>query len=52
MAFLGSFSAFTICIIGPVSAHIRLNGARQLDLAILFVAILMATWGTIAAFLR
>jgi len=51
MAFLGSFSAFTICIIGPMLAHIRLNGARWWDTSILIVACVMAIWGTGAAFL-
>jgi len=50
MAFLGSFSAFTICIIGPISAHIKLNGARWWDTGILFIACIMAIWGTCAAF--
>jgi len=51
MAFLGSFSAFTICIIGPVSAHMRLNGARWWEVGILLVACIMAIWGTAASFL-
>jgi len=50
MAFLGSFSAFTICIIGPISAHMKLNGARWWDTGILIIACIMALWGTCAAF--
>src|SRR5437588_7704844 len=51
MAFLGSFSAFTLCVIGPISAKIALEGkCGFVDASLLAVATLMATWGTIAAF--
>ncbi|KAI0348628.1 hypothetical protein BDW22DRAFT_1320195 [Trametopsis cervina] len=51
MAFLGSFSAFLICVIGPVSAKIALTGKCSLwDGALLGTAIVMAAWGTAAAF--
>jgi vesicular inhibitory amino acid transporter len=50
MAFMGSFGAFTVCIIGPVSVHICLHGARWWDIAILIMAIVMAIWGTAAVF--
>jgi vesicular inhibitory amino acid transporter len=51
MAFLGSFAAFTICILGPISARIALIGrCNILDASILFVIGIMATWGTGAAF--
>ncbi|KAH8120132.1 transmembrane amino acid transporter protein-domain-containing protein [Phellopilus nigrolimitatus] len=51
MAFLGSFSAFMLCVIGPVSAKIVLAGKCGWgDAALLAVATIMAVWGTIAAF--
>ncbi|KAH7915370.1 transmembrane amino acid transporter protein-domain-containing protein [Hygrophoropsis aurantiaca] len=51
MAFLGSFSAFVICVIGPISAKIALAGrCGHLDAALLFTAGIMAMWGTVAAF--
>ncbi|KAI0793422.1 transmembrane amino acid transporter protein-domain-containing protein [Abortiporus biennis] len=50
MAFLGSFSSFLLCVIGPVSAKIALTGrASWLDLVILITGIIMAVWGTGAA---
>lgn len=52
MAFLGSFSAFLLCVIGPVSAKVALAGkCSLLDATLLLVAVLMAVWGTIAAFM-
>ncbi|TFK57351.1 hypothetical protein OE88DRAFT_1651027 [Heliocybe sulcata] len=51
MAFLGSFSAFLLCVIGPVSAKIALQGRCGLwDGLLLGVGIVMAVWGTGAAF--
>jgi len=51
MAFLGSFSAFMLCVIGPVSAKSALVGHwRAWDILLLVVAIVMAAWGTFAAF--
>ncbi|KAG2368253.1 transmembrane amino acid transporter protein-domain-containing protein [Suillus spraguei] len=51
MAFLGSFSAFIICVIGPISAKIALEGrCSWVDVSLLVIAIVMATWGTLAAF--
>jgi len=51
MAFLGSFSAFMICVIGPISAKIALEGRCSLvDASFLAIATVMATWGTLAAF--
>lgn len=51
MAFLGAFSAFLLCVIGPVSAKIALNGRANLwDVFLLVTAVVMATWGTGAAF--
>lgn len=51
MAFLGSFSAFLLCVIGPVSAKVALNRHCSLfDGVLLGFAIIMAAWGTAAAF--
>ncbi|EIW86561.1 hypothetical protein CONPUDRAFT_44089 [Coniophora puteana RWD-64-598 SS2] len=52
MAFLGSFSAFVICVIGPISAKSSLAGHWTFfDASILVIAVIMAAWGTYAAFL-
>ncbi|KAK7058807.1 hypothetical protein VNI00_001431 [Paramarasmius palmivorus] len=51
MAFLGSFSAFMICIIGPISAKVALE--RRCGIAdgiILVIGLVMAAWGTGSAF--
>ncbi|OCH96489.1 hypothetical protein OBBRIDRAFT_6015 [Obba rivulosa] len=51
MAFLGAFSAFIICVIGPVSAQIALTGRCTLwDAFLLASGVVMASWGTFAAF--
>ncbi|KAF8844085.1 hypothetical protein BDN67DRAFT_896024 [Paxillus ammoniavirescens] len=51
MAFLGSFSAFVICVIGPISAKIVMTGRCQWhDAALLGISTLMAVWGTFSAF--
>lgn len=51
MAFLGSFSAFLICVIGPVSAKVATTGKCGLwDGFLLLTAVVMAVWGTGAAF--
>lgn len=51
MAFLGSFSAFLICVIGPLLAKAELTGRlRFWDVTLLLVAVVMAAWGTGAAF--
>ncbi|KAF8559229.1 hypothetical protein OG21DRAFT_1403136 [Imleria badia] len=51
MAFLGSFSAFVICVIGPISAKIAMSGrCPWYDAVLLGVSTLMAVWGTISAF--
>lgn len=51
MAFIGSFSAFMICVIGPISAKVALQGRCSLiDASLLVIATVMATWGTLAAF--
>lgn len=50
MAFLGSFSAFLICVIGPVSAKVALTGRCSIwDGLLLAIAVVMAAWGTGAA---
>jgi vesicular inhibitory amino acid transporter len=52
MAFLGSFSAFIICVIGPVYAKSALAGRWEAwDVLLWVVAIVMAVWGTAAAFM-
>ncbi|KAH9937611.1 transmembrane amino acid transporter protein-domain-containing protein [Fomitopsis serialis] len=51
MAFLGAFSSFLLCVIGPVSAKIALAGrCGWWDGFLLVTGIIMATWGTIASF--
>lgn len=51
MAFLGSFSAFMLCVIGPVCAKSALAGRWGFwDAILLIVAVVMAVWGTCAAF--
>lgn len=51
MAFLGSFSAFSISVVGPVAAKVKLEGRCGIfDVAIIFVGSVMAIWGTVAAF--
>lgn len=52
MAFLGSFSAFILCIIGPIFAKIALAGrCNTLDGMVLVLGGIMAVWGTVSAFL-
>ncbi|KAF8898555.1 transmembrane amino acid transporter protein-domain-containing protein [Infundibulicybe gibba] len=51
MAFLGSFSAFVICVLGPISAKVMLAGRCGLfDGLVLLIGVIMAVWGTWAAF--
>ncbi|KAI0961460.1 hypothetical protein AcV7_000553 [Taiwanofungus camphoratus] len=51
MAFLGAFSSFLLCVIGPVSAKVALAGkCGAWDAFLLTSGIIMATWGTITAF--
>lgn len=51
MAFLGSFSAFLLCVIGPISAKAALAGRLTIGDGILLVmGVIMAVWGTITAF--
>ncbi|TFK76935.1 hypothetical protein BDN72DRAFT_755228 [Pluteus cervinus] len=52
MAFLGSFSAFLLCVIGPITAKIALEGrCNRFDGFVLIIASIMAGWGTYAAFI-
>ncbi|RDB29207.1 Vacuolar amino acid transporter 1 [Hypsizygus marmoreus] len=52
MAFLGSFSAFMLCVIGPISAKVALAGHCGIfDGIVVAMGIMMALWGTVAAFL-
>lgn len=51
MAFLGAFTSFLLCVIGPVSAKAALTGQCTLWDGFLIVSgVVMATWGTIASF--
>jgi vesicular inhibitory amino acid transporter len=51
MAILGSFSVFTLCVIGPIAAKMSLEReAKIVDVVILTSSIVMALWGTVAAF--
>ncbi|CAE6473471.1 unnamed protein product [Rhizoctonia solani] len=51
MAFLGAFSAFMLCVIGPICAKAALNRKLEvLDAFLLIVAIGMAAAGTWVAF--
>ena len=50
MAILGSFSAFLLCVIGPVAAKMAIEGRRSVQDVIFFAtAICMAAWGTAIA---
>ncbi|KAJ7085371.1 transmembrane amino acid transporter protein-domain-containing protein [Mycena belliarum] len=52
MAFLGSFSAFVLCVIGPIAAKVAINGrCGVFDGCVMALAVVMAVWGTGAAFL-
>ena len=51
MAFVGSFSAFMISIVGPVVAKVVIDRkCGCLDAFIIIVGTIMAVWGTVAAF--
>ncbi|KAJ7145708.1 transmembrane amino acid transporter protein-domain-containing protein [Mycena epipterygia] len=52
MAFLGSFSAFVLCVIGPIAAKVAINGrCGFFDGFVVILAVIMGVWGTGAAFL-
>jgi len=51
MAILGSFSVFSVCVVGPIAAKMSLERkATVMDIAILIPSTVMALWGTGAAF--
>lgn len=51
MAILGSFAAFILGVIGPVSAKVALEGrCGWVDRGLLVMGVVMAVWGTAAAF--
>lgn len=51
MAFVGSFSAFVLCVIGPVAAKMALTHRYEAkDVCLMIFAVGSAVWGTIAAF--
>ena len=51
MAFLGSCTAFLLCVVGPISAKVALTRHCGFwDAIFLVLALVMAVWGTIAAF--
>jgi len=51
MAIFGSFSVFTLCVIGPIAAKMSLEGKATVgDVVILVSSIVMALWGTVAGF--
>jgi vesicular inhibitory amino acid transporter len=51
MAFLGSFLAFTLSIVGPIVAKMKIEGKCHLfDVVVMFMGAVMAIWGTIATF--
>lgn len=51
MAFLGSFSAFILCIVGPILAKVSIAGQCSIfDGIIITLGMVMAIWGTGAAF--
>ncbi|KAI0079589.1 hypothetical protein K474DRAFT_1617378 [Panus rudis PR-1116 ss-1] len=51
MAFLGAFTSFLLCVIGPLLAKMALSReVKWYDAITLLVAIVMASWGTGAAF--
>ncbi|KAJ7597211.1 transmembrane amino acid transporter protein-domain-containing protein [Mycena floridula] len=51
MGFLGSFCAFVICIIGPLAVAKMEGDLGRFGDTVLVIAIVMAIWGTVAAFL-
>lgn len=53
MAFLGSFSAFCLSIVGPIAAKVKIEGKCGIfDAAVMFMGSVMAVWGTMAAFTK
>ncbi|KZO96226.1 hypothetical protein CALVIDRAFT_515013 [Calocera viscosa TUFC12733] len=53
MSFLGAFSAFLLCVIGPVCAKCAVEGRwKWYDVGILVMGCLMALTGTVAGFMQ
>ena len=56
MGILGAFSAFTLCVIGPLAAKLAIYGASGwtgvMDVMLLILAVTMATWGTVSCVLN
>jgi solute carrier family 32 (vesicular inhibitory amino acid transporter) len=51
MAFMGSFSAFLINVVGPVAAKVVMQGrCGILDGTVIVTGVVMTIWGTYAAF--
>ncbi|KAI0274695.1 transmembrane amino acid transporter protein-domain-containing protein [Gloeopeniophorella convolvens] len=51
MAILGSFTVFVMCVLGPVAAKMCLEKRMPIhDVTIFTTALVMAAWGTAAAF--
>lgn len=51
MAFMGSFSAFMINLVGPVAAKVVLQGRCGIfDGTVIVIGLVMTVWGTYAAF--
>jgi solute carrier family 32 (vesicular inhibitory amino acid transporter) len=51
MAILGAFTAFVLCIVGPLAAKLSLEGRNVRDMIFLVIAIPMAAWGSTVAFM-
>ncbi|VDB99826.1 unnamed protein product [Peniophora sp. CBMAI 1063] len=49
MAILGSFTAFLLCVIGPIGAKLSLEGRNVKDIIFLVIATAMAAWGSCVA---
>lgn len=52
MAFLGAFSAFLMCILGPIGAKVAIEGkCTAADAVIFCIVFVMMVWGTLASFM-
>lgn len=50
MAFLGSFSAFMLAVVGPILAKVVIDGRCSIpDGSLIVTGVVMAVWGTMAA---
>lgn len=59
MSLLGAFSAFTLCVTGPLAVELAINGGTKqrgwrgtLDVVLLVASVLMGGWGTISCILN